>query len=58
MFENGYDKALALATTVFALIASLGLKLHPTKGHFLPILVGEHLDIILYFEKECSEPPR
>jgi hypothetical protein len=43
MFENNYDKTLALATTVFSLLASLGQKLHPTKGHFLPILVGEHL---------------
>jgi hypothetical protein len=51
MFEDSYDKALALATTVFAMLASLGLKVHPTKGHFLPILVGGHLGMILDFEK-------
>jgi len=51
MFEDSYDKTLALATTVFALLARLGLKVHPTKGHFLPILVGDHLGMILDFEK-------
>jgi hypothetical protein len=51
MFENNYNKTLALANTVFTLLASLALKLHPTKGHFLPILVGEHLGMILDFEK-------
>ena len=51
MFEDSYDKTLSLATTVFAMLASLGLKKHPTKGHFLPILVGDHLYMILNFEK-------
>jgi hypothetical protein len=40
MFEENYDKTLLLANHTFALLASLGLKRHPTKGHFLPILVG------------------
>ena len=51
MFEYSYDKTLALATTVFAMLASLGLKVHPTKVYFLPILVGDHLGMILDFEK-------
>ena len=51
MFEDTYEKTLALATTVFALLASLGLKVHPAKGHFLPILVGDHLGMTLDFEK-------
>ena len=51
MFEESYDKTLLLAKHTFALLTSLGLKRHPTKGHFLPILVGEHLGMILYFEK-------
>jgi hypothetical protein len=25
----------------------LGLKIHPTKGHFDPILIGEHLGMII-----------
>jgi hypothetical protein len=51
MFEEDYDKTLLLANHTFALLTSLGLKRHPTKGHFLPILVGEHLGMILDFEK-------
>ena len=51
MFGETYDNTLQLATFPFALLASLGLKVHPTKGHFLPVLVGEHLGMILYFEK-------
>ena len=51
MFEDSYDKTLALATIVFALLGSLGLKVHQTKGHFLPILVWDHLDMIQDFEK-------
>ena len=52
MFEDSYDKTLALTTTVFALLAILGLKVHPTKGHFLPNLVGDHLGMIMDFEKD------
>ncbi len=51
MFEDSYDKTLALATIVFALLASLGLKVHITKGHFLPILVGDPLGMTLDLEK-------
>ena len=57
MFEDTSDKTLALATTAFALLASLGLRVHPTKGHFLPILVGEHLGMTLDFEKEELRAP-
>ena len=57
MLEDTYDKTLALTTTVFALLASLGLKVHLAKGHFLPILVGDHLGMILDFDKgEFSAP--
>ena len=51
MFVDIYDKTPALATTLFALLARLGLKMHPTKGHCLPILVGDHLGMTLDFEK-------
>ena len=51
IFEDSNDKTLALATTVFALLASLGLEVHPTKGHFLPILVGDHLNMIMDSKK-------
>ena len=51
LFGETYDATLQLATYTFDLLRSLGLKVHPTKGHFLPILVGEHLGMILDFEK-------
>ncbi len=51
MFETNKDKTLALVTTVFALLASLGLKVHSAKGHFLSILVRDHLGMTLDFEK-------
>ena len=57
MFEDTYDKTLALATAVFALLASFGLKVHPTKGNFLPILVGDHLGMTLDFEKDEFRAP-
>jgi len=51
MFGETYDKTLRLATFTFALLANIGLKVHPTKGHFLPVLVGEHFGMILNFDK-------
>ena len=57
MFEDTHDKILALVTTVFALLASLGLKVHPTKDHSLSILVGDHLCMTLDFEKGESRAP-
>ena len=29
------------------MLTGLGLKMHPTKGHFEPILIGEHLGMII-----------
>jgi hypothetical protein len=57
MFGKTYDKTLRLATFTFALLANLGLKVHPTKGHFLPVQVGEHLGMILYFDKGIFRAP-
>ncbi len=57
MFAESYDKALVLAISVFALLASLELKIHPTKGHFLPTLVGDHLGMKLDFEKGKFRAP-
>ena len=57
MFEDTYDKTLALTTIVFDLLASLGLKVHPTKGHFLPILVGDHLGMTSDFEEREFRAP-
>ena len=57
MFGETYDKTLHLATFTFALLASLGIKVHPTKGQFLPVLVGEHLGMILDFDKGVFRAP-
>ncbi len=57
MFGETYDKTLLLATLTFALLASLGLKVHPTKGHFQPVPVGEHLGMILDFDKGIFREP-
>jgi hypothetical protein len=55
LFGETYDKTLKLATFTFALLTSLGLKIHPTKGHFLPVLIGEHLGMILTSTRESFE---
>ncbi len=57
MFGETYDATLQPADYTFGLLRSLGLKVHPTKGHFLPILVGDHLGMILGFEKGESRAP-
>ncbi len=57
MFAESYDKALVLASSVFALLNSLGLKIHPTKGHCVPTLVGDHLGMTLDFEKGKFRAP-
>ena len=51
MFGETYDATLQLADYTFGLFRSPCLKVHPSKGHFLPILVGDHLGMIMDFEK-------
>jgi hypothetical protein len=51
MFGETYDATLQLADYTFGLLRSLGLKVHPTKGNFLPILVWDHLGMIMDLEK-------
>ncbi len=43
MFDTSFDKTLELKDYTFALLTGLGLKIHPTKGHFVPILIGEYV---------------
>ncbi len=47
MCNETYDKIIRLANFTFALLDSLVLKAQPTKGHFLRVLDGEHLGMIL-----------
>ena len=42
-----YDETLKLKNVTFDLLTGLGLKIHPTKGHFILILIGEHLGMII-----------
>ena len=44
-----YDETLKLKVYTFTLLTRLGLKIHPiaTKGHFDPIVIGEHLGMII-----------
>ncbi len=47
LFEVSYDETLKLKDYTFTLLTKLGLKIHLTKGHFDPILIGEHLGMII-----------
>ena len=51
MFGETYDATLQLADYTFGLLRILGQKVHPTKGQFPSILVGDHLGMILDFER-------
>jgi hypothetical protein len=42
-----YEETLKLKNVTFTLLTGLGLKIHPTKCHFDPILIGEHLGMII-----------
>jgi hypothetical protein len=44
MFAHGYDNTPTLKERT---CEDLGLKVHPTKGYFLPTQVGEHLGMVL-----------
>jgi hypothetical protein len=47
LFAVSYEETLKLKNVTFALLTRLGLKIHPTKGHFIPILIGGHLGMII-----------
>jgi hypothetical protein len=42
-----YDETLKLKVYTFTLLTGLGLNIHPTKEYFDPILIGEHMCIII-----------
>jgi len=47
LFGVSCDETPKLKNVTFALLKGLGLKIHPTKGHVIPILIGEHLGMII-----------
>jgi len=51
LFAVAYDETPKLKNVTFALLTRLGLKIHPTKGHFIPILIGEYLGVIIDMKK-------
>ncbi len=58
MFDTTFDKTLELKDYTFALLTGLGLKIHYTKGHFVPILIGEHADMIIDMKEGQFVAPR
>jgi hypothetical protein len=40
LFEVSYDETRKLKVYTFTLLTGPGLKIHPTRGHFDPILIG------------------
>ncbi len=47
MFEVSYDETVKQKVYTFTLLTGFGLKIHPTKGHFDPILIDEHMGMII-----------
>ncbi len=47
LFDTSFDKTLKLKDYTFVLLTGPGLKINSTKGHFIPILIGEHLGMII-----------
>ncbi len=43
VFANGFDQTMRRKNETFALVKSLGLSIHPTKGYHKTTHVGEHL---------------
>jgi len=42
-----YHETMKPKVYTFTMLTGLGLKIHPTKGHFDPILIGEHMGMII-----------
>ncbi len=45
LFGVSYDETLKRKNVTFDLLTGLGLKIHPTKGHFISILIGMIIDM-------------
>jgi hypothetical protein len=51
VFANGFDETIRRKDETFALVNSLGLNIHPTKGYHTATQVGEHLGMEMDFEQ-------
>ena len=47
LFDVSYNETRKLKVNTFKIIPRLSLKIHSTKGNFLPILIGEQLGMII-----------
>jgi hypothetical protein len=57
VFANGFDETMRRKDETFALVNSLGLTIHPTKGYHTATQVGEHLGMEMDFEKGVFRAP-
>ena len=58
IFASNFEETLQRKEETFSLIRKLGLQIHETKGYHTPTLIGEHLGMILDFDKgEFRAPP-
>ena len=47
MLEVSYDETLKLNFYNFTILSGMGLKIHSIKGHFNPILISDHMGMII-----------
>ena len=50
LFAEGFDATMVIKERTFALLFSLGLHIHETKGHHIATQVGDHLGMTLDFK--------
>ncbi len=50
VFVIGFDEIMRRKEETFALVKSLGLNIHPTKGYHTTTQEGEHLGMEMDFE--------
>ncbi len=57
VFSNGFDGIARRKNETFALVSTLGLNIHPTKGYHTATQVGDHLGMEMDFEKGVFRAP-
>ncbi len=57
VFSSGFDETMRRKNETFALVNSLGLSIHPTKGNHTATQVGEHLGMEMDFMKGIFRAP-
>ena len=57
LFAKSFAAAMELKEVTFSLLNSLGLQIHPTKGHHIATMMGDHLGMTLDFAKNEFRAP-